>query len=327
NWYIRRNRRRFWKSEHDSDKLSAYTTLYEALVTFIKLLAPVIPFVTEVIYRNLVCSQDSEAPESIHLAEFPDYSAEQVDEALLLETDSIIKAVALGRSARNKADIKIRQPLSEIVVSGDARLLAAVERNRAQLLEELNIKSLRTDRAVADLLRYDIQPNLVVLGPRFGKELARVRAALEDLPSEEVVNAWRRGEPIRLQLEDGTITLEPSEIIIEEQAAAPYSVATSKELAVAINTELDDALLQEGIVRDLIRQVQNMRKEADLRVEERIVVGITGDGDVEESLKRFEDYFLTEVLGTGLYPKLDHPEHQKVVNLGGASVSIHIARA
>jgi isoleucyl-tRNA synthetase len=327
NWYIRRNRRRFWKSEHDTDKLSAYTTLHEALVTFIKLLAPVIPFATEAIYRNLVCSLDTEAPESIHLCEFPEYHPEQVDESLLLEIDSIIKAVALGRSARNRADIKIRQPLSEIVVSGEALLLAAIEKNQAQLLEELNIKSLRTDLAVEELIRHNIQPNLPVLGPRFGKDLGVVKTALENQPSEELVQAWRRGESILLQLEGRTVNLEPEEILVEEVAVAPYSVATSKEMAVAINTELDDELIQEGIIRDLIRQVQNMRKEADLRVEERIVVGISGDGNVEKSLTRFEDYFLSEVLGIGLYPKLEHPEHQKVVNLGGVSVSIHIARA
>ncbi len=328
NWYIRRNRRRFWKSENDQDKLAAYATLHEALVTFVKLLAPVIPFVTEVIYRNLVCALNPEAPESVHLCDFPTCQAELVDDDLLIETDSVISVVALGRSARNKANIKIRQPLSEVVVSGDARMLAAVEKNRDQLLEELNIKSLRTDVPAESFIRRGIQPNLPLLGPRLGKMVGAVIKALEEklaaghIP-EEVIGR----SAVTIEVEGETVTLEPEEILVDEEGVSPYVVATSRNLAVGINTELTNELIQEGTVRDLIRQVQNMRKEADLRVEDRIVVGISGDGHVEKSLMRFQDYFLAEVLGTRLFPKLDHPEHQKVVNLGGSDVSIHIARA
>jgi len=327
NWYIRRNRRRFWKSENDQDKLAAYITLHEALVTFVTVFAPIIPLITDVIYRNLVCAMDPEAPESVHLCGFPACQAELVDEDLLAEIDSVISVVALGRSARNKAGIKIRQPLSEVVVSGDARVLSAVEKNRKQLLEELNIKSLRTDLPAASLIRHSIQPNLPLLGPRFGRGLDKVRRALESLPLEETVARWRRREAIEIKIDDQTITLESEEILVDEESVPPYVAATSRDLAVGINTELTDELLQEGTVRDLIRQVQNMRKEADLRVEDRIVVGISGDGHVEESLTRFQDYFLAEVLGIRLFPKLDHPEHQKVVNLAGSDVSIHIARA
>jgi len=250
-----------------------------------------------------------------------------VDEDLLAEINSVISVVALGRSARNKAGIKIRQPLSEVVVSGDARVLSAVEKNRHQLLEELNIKSLRTDLPAASFIRHSIQPNLPLLGPRFGRGLDKVRRALVSLPMEETVARWRRREAIEIKIDDQTTTLESEEILVDEEGVPPYVAATSRDLAVGINTELTDELRQEGMVRDLIRQVQNMRKEADLRVEDRIVVGISGDGHVEKSLERFQDYFLAEVLGTRLFPKLDHPEHEKVVNFGGSDVSIHIARA
>ncbi|MFC1543447.1 isoleucine--tRNA ligase [Candidatus Neomarinimicrobiota bacterium] len=327
NWYIRRNRRRFWKSEHDIDKLAAYTTLHEALVTFVKLLAPIIPFVTEIIYRNLVCTLNPEAPESVHLCDFPVCQSELIDDDLLIETDSLISVVALGRSARNKANIKIRQPLSELVVSGDVRVLVAIEKNRDQLLQELNIKTLRTDLPAADFIHHSIQPNLPILGPRFGRDLDKIRRALQSLPPDEVTARWRRREPIEIEVEGNTTTLAPEEILIDDKGMSPYVVATSRELAVGINTELTDDLIQEGTVRDLIRQVQNMRKEADLRVEDRILVGISGDGHVEKSLARFEDYFLAEVLGIQLYPKLDHPEHEKAVNLGGSNVNIHIAKA
>ncbi|MFB0516705.1 MAG: isoleucine--tRNA ligase [Candidatus Neomarinimicrobiota bacterium] len=327
NWYIRRNRRRFWKSEHDTDKLAAYATLYEALVTLVKLMAPIIPFVTEAIYRNLVCAINPAAPESIHLCDFPTYRAGLIDDELLLEIGSVINIVALGRSARNKANIKIRQPLSEIVVSGDAPVITVVEKNRAQLLEELNIKDLRTDLPVESFVRYSIQPNLPVLGPRFGKDLPKVRQALDALPTGEALARWQRREPLEIEIDGRTINLEPEDILVDEEGVSPYVVATSRDFAVGINTTLTEELIQEGIVRDLIRQVQNMRKEADLRVEERILVGISGDSKVAESLKRFQDYFLAEVLGTQLLPKLDNPEHQKIINLGTAKVSIHIARA
>ncbi|MBA7631445.1 Isoleucine--tRNA ligase [subsurface metagenome] len=327
NWYIRRNRRRFWKSENDTDKLAAYTTLHEALVTFIKVFAPIIPLITEVIYRNLVCTLDPEAPESVHLCDFPTSRAELVDEDLLTEIDSVISVVALGRSARNKANIKIRQPLSEVVVSGDTRVLAAVEKNRNQLLEELNIKSLRTDVPTDSFIRRSIQPNLPLLGPRLGKMVGAVIKALEEklaaghIP-EEVIGR----SAVTIEVEGETVTLEPEEILVNEEGVPPFVAATSRDLAVGINTELTDELIQEGTVRDLIRQVQNMRKEADFKVEDRILVGISGDGHVEKSLEHFKDYFLAEVLGTGLLTKLDHPEHEKVVNLSGSDVSIHIAR-
>ncbi|MCH7859601.1 MAG: isoleucine--tRNA ligase, partial [Candidatus Marinimicrobia bacterium] len=327
NWYIRRNRRRFWKSANDSDKLAAYATLHEALVTFTKLIAPVAPFVSESIYRNLVCTFDEQAPQSVHLCDFPRYEADLADDALLMEIDNVIRVVALGRSARNKANIKIRQPLQEVVVSGEESLLADVEKNRDQLLEELNIKVLRTDSSPAQLLRFDIKPNLALLGPKFGQDLGKVRQALTDLPLEETLAKWNRREAIEISFDGRSVALAPEEILVEQEGIPPYAVASSKDVVVGINTELTEDLIHEGTVRDLIRQVQNMRKEADLKVEDRIVVGVSGDGHVAKSLDQFQDYFLAEVLGTGLFPDLDQPEHQKVVNLNGTKVSIHISRA
>ncbi len=328
NWYIRRNRRRFWKSANDRDKYAAYSTLHESLVTLVQVLAPVVPFVTEVIYRNLVCSLDDGAPQSVHLCSFPEYRADLMDQDLVREIDSLVQVVALARSARNKANLKIRQPLSEVVVSGDARVLLAVEKNRKQLLEELNIKSLRTDLPATSFIRRGIQPNLPLLGPRLGKMVGAVIKALEEkLAAGHIPEKVIGRSAVTIEVEGEAVTLEPEEILVNEDGVPPYVAATSRDLAVGINTELTDELLQEGTVRDLIRQVQNMRKEADLRVEERILVEITGDGHLSRSLQRFEGYFLAEVLGTRLVENLESPIHQKVVNLNGADVSIHIARA
>jgi isoleucyl-tRNA synthetase len=327
NWYIRRNRRRFWKSGEDADKLAAYATLYEALVTLIKVMAPVTPFVTDTIYRNLVCSFDSEAPASLHLCDFPEYQAELVDERLLGEIDTIIQVVTLGRSARNQAGIKIRQPLSEILVAGGQEVLAAVEKSRDQLLEELNIKALQTtlSELPKSILIYEMRPNLPLLGQKYGDQIPDIVKALEAMSQEERRMAKRSNAPLTLDVKGGEINLSPLEYSVEEQGRDGYAVATVRNLEVAIKTGLTEELRQEGSVRDLIRQVQNMRKEADLNVEDRIRVGITGDDHLQRSLEQFHDYFLAEVLGTKLSATLEHPVHEKVVNLNGADVQIHIA--
>ena len=206
-------------------------------------------------------------------------------------------------------------------------MLATIEKNKNQLLEELNIKSLRIDVPAEAFVHYSIQPNPMVLGPRFGREYEKVRDALKIIPSDEAIDIWRHSRSIKIDINDQTVVLEPSEFTLEEDSKGDFIAATSRELTVGINRSLSEELKQEGLVRDLIRQVQNMRKEADLRVEERIIVGISGDEFVADSLARFSDYFLAEVLGTEIFPNLEHPEHQKVVNLGGASIRIHIARA
>ncbi|MEE9465317.1 MAG: isoleucine--tRNA ligase [Candidatus Neomarinimicrobiota bacterium] len=327
NWYIRRNRRRFWKSENDQDKFAAYCTLHESLVTFAQVAAPISPFITEAIYRNLVCSLDPQAPESVHLCPFPEYQAALVDEDLIREIDTLVQVVALARSARNKANLKIRQPLDEVLVSAEPAIIAALKKNESQLLDELNIKVLRTGIAAEELVSYEIKPNPAVLGPRLGKQMGQVSQALATHDQSAMLTKWRQKEPFTLETEAGAVTLEPEEIIVTEKAIPPYAVASSREVLVGINTTLSPELIEEGTVRDLIRQVQNMRKEADLKVEERIQVGITGDAHVTQSLGRFQDYFLTEVLGTRLVKNLERPIHQKVVNLNGADVSIYIARA
>ncbi len=327
NWYIRRNRRRFWKSENDGDKMAAYTTLHEVLVTFVKVMAPVIPFLSETIYQNLVCTFDDSAPASVHLCDFPEYRADAVDEVLLKEIDSLIAVVGLGRSARSKANIKIRQPLAEILVSGEADLIAAIKKNSEQLLQELNIKTLRTDVKSEQFIQYEVQPNLRLLGPKLGPRLGNVKAKLSEYPVDEIVAKWKSRSDIEVEIDDETIVLTPEEILVEERGIEPYQVAVGKEMAVGINTEISEELKQEGLIRDLVRQVQNMRKEAELNVDDRIMVGISGDSKITSSLDRYENYFLTEVLGVKLFSELERPEFEKVVNLNGASVNIHIARA
>ncbi len=327
NWYIRRNRRRFWKSANDTDKLAAYSTLHEALVTLVQVLAPVTPFLSEAIYKNLVTTLDSDAPASVHLCPFPEYRAERVDAALLEEIDLLIQVVTLGRAARNRAGIKIRQPLQTVIICGPERVTAAIGKNRQQLLEELNIKELQIRASADALIQYELRPNLPLLGPRLGKQMGAVTAALAELPIAESVAALRKNGPLTVRVGAEQVVLAPGEVLLNEEGVAPYAVATWKDVVLAVDTSMTDELQQEGAVRDLIRQVQNMRKEAQLNVDDRIVVGIAADERISRSLSNFEEYFLAEVLGTQLSSSLEHPDHQKVVNLNGADVQIHIARA
>ncbi|MCH8327645.1 MAG: class I tRNA ligase family protein, partial [Candidatus Marinimicrobia bacterium] len=327
NWYIRRNRRRFWKSANDADKRAAYVTLHEALVTLVKIMAPVTPFVSEAIYQNLVARHDPDAPPSVHLCEFPATQPGRVDEALMGDIDILVEVVSLGRAARNQAGLKIRQPLSEVAVTGPPELMAAVEKYESQLLEELNIKRLRTDLARPELVAYDVQLNLPVLGPKLGPAMSAVRSAVEAMDSDELVARVQQGKTVAIHAGDAVYDLEPGELLLIESGIEPWSAATSRDIIVGVNCELTVDLRDEGLVRDLIRQVQNMRKEADLNVEERIRVGISSGSEMERSLNRHGDYFLAEVLGTELTASLEHPAHEKVVHLNGVEVQIHIAPA
>ena len=329
NWYIRRNRRRFWKSDNDQDKMAAFSSLHEALVTLVKVLAPIIPFVTESIYRNLVCSVDSGAPESVHMCAFPEADDSMVDEDLIRDIGAVVQIVSLGRAAREKAKIRVRQPLSRLVVFGSKHVRLAVTKYADQIMEELNVKEVIPSERFNAFADKEINLNREVLGPKYGQLLPLIDARLRELiDAGGIPEDWRGTQPLPSLLVDGTpIELQPEEVHFQYLARKPFEIAHSKSVLVGINTELTTELIEEGTVRDLIRQVQNMRKEVALSVEQRIVVGVSGNEHVERSLARFQDTFLAAVLGTRLYPKLDQPEHEKVVNLGGAEVSIHIARA
>ncbi len=327
NWYIRRNRRRFWKSANDADKRAAYVTLHEALVTLVKVMAPVTPFVSEAIYRNLVAQRDPDAPPSVHLCEFPVYQPERVDVALLADIDNLVQVVSLGRAARNQAGLKIRQPLSEVAVAGPPELIGAIERYESQLLEELNIKRLRTDLPRSALMTYEVQPNLPVLGPKLGPALSAVRGAIDAMEREDLIARVKQGETVTVNLGDSAYELQPGDLLLRESGIKPWSAATSRDITVAVHCELTRELRDEGLVRDLIRQVQNMRKEADFNVEDRIRVGVSSGSEMERSLNRHGDYFLAEVLGIELTNSLEHPAHEKVVSLNGVEVQIHIALA
>ncbi|HET9495326.1 MAG TPA: isoleucine--tRNA ligase, partial [Chloroflexia bacterium] len=308
NWYVRRSRRRFWKSESDSDKLSAYSTLYEVLVTLAKVIAPIMPFLSEEMYQNLVRSggRNADAPESVHHCAYPEMDASLVDRRLLDDVALAQRVVSLGRSARNKASVKVRQPLREIVVrvpnSADEEAMRRIE---PQVLEELNIKKIELTPEVGDLITYVIKPNFAQLGPKYGKRLGAVREALAALEPAEVAARVQAGEPVSVKVagESEPVELLPTEIVVETREREGFAVAQEGGLVVALDTELDDDLLREGLARDLVRVINDMRKSAGFDVSDRITtyVRVEGpeDGDrslAEGALESFRDYIAAETL-------------------------------
>ncbi|MBF6611947.1 MAG: isoleucine--tRNA ligase [Chloroflexi bacterium] len=314
NWYVRRSRRRFWKSESDGDKLAAYSTLYEVLVTLSKLIAPIMPFMAEEIYQNLVRSDaDSAAqnPESVHHCAYPQADESLIDHRLLADTSLAQRVISLGRAARNKAGIKVRQPLREIMVRAPSKVDdEALRRLEGQVLEELNVKRMVITSQVGDLITYVIKPNLPLLGPKYGKRLGAIRSALSMGEPAGIAAQVEAEELVKLYLdgEEEPVELLPGELLVETREREGFAVAQEGGLVVALDTELDDALLQEGVARDLVRVINDMRKSADFDVSDRIYTyyklnnsdGDEASGIVRGALAGFGSYIQSETLSTEL---------------------------
>ncbi|MDQ3863482.1 MAG: isoleucine--tRNA ligase [Actinomycetota bacterium] len=318
NWYVRRSRRRFWKGEDDQDKKAAHSTLYECLFTVTKLTAPFTPFVAESLYQNLVVNVDEEAPESVHLADWPEYREELIDRDLSERMGDARRIVALGRAARNAAAIKTRQPLREVVVvphetpEDDKALTrlalqAQLEPLKEIVLDELNVKELTFGEA-EDVIAYDLKPNLGVVGPKYGRLVPGLRAALADAAPEAGARA-AAGESISVSVEGEEITLSPEELLVEPRQREGYVLEREGGLSVALRTDLDVELVDEGLVRELVHRVQNLRREKGFEIEESIRVGLSGNPRVSSLLEgRWGDYFKAEVLARELALDAGIPE-------------------
>jgi isoleucyl-tRNA synthetase len=306
NWYVRRSRRRFWKGEDDQDKKAAHSTLYECLVTVTKLTAPFTPFIAEALYQNLVVNLSEEAPASVHLADWPEYREDLIDRDLSDRMSAARRVVGLGRAARNAAAIKTRQPLREVVVvdeapdgTGSSRVKEGVESLKEIVLDELNVKELAFGKA-EDVVAYDLKPNLGVVGPRYGRLVPGLRAALAEAGPEVGARA-AAGESISVSVEGEVITLSPEELLVEPGQREGYALEREGGLSVALRTDLDARLVDEGLVRELVHRVQNLRREKGFEIEESISVGLSGNPRVSSLLEgRWGDYFKAEVLAKEL---------------------------
>lgn len=335
NWYVRRSRRRFWKSEADNDKAAAYATLYHVLVTLVRLLAPFIPFTTEAMYQNLVRNVTPEAPQSVHHTFWPTADAGALDRELLDKMRLAITVASLGRAARSTADIKLRQPLANARVNvGTQREKEAIIELRDVLAEEINVKEIEVVSEVGELVKYVILPNNRVLGPKYQADFPRVRQALLALDPAQAATTLQEEGKLTITVDGRDITLDQDEVLVQTESRGGLAVASDRGVTVAVNTELTPELVQEGYARDLVRTINNMRKEAGLEIEDRVHLRYQppANQDVAAALQRFGDYISQETLALSLEAledgsKPSFDSYQETVNVGDADFTIALTRA
>ena len=303
NWYLRRSRRRFWKSESDSDKVAAYQTLHECLSVIAKLLAPAMPFLSDKLYRDLVAAIDSDAPESVHLADWPKVDKNLIDHDLVTEMRLVKTLVRMGHSARNNASVRVRQPLAEVSfgVPSDKDGEIAL-RYREPIAEELNVKQVKLLEAGADMLEYRLKP-VDTLGRELRKDFPPVRKAIVEASAEQA-KTWGKtllaDGTIQIEANGKTFDLNKDQIIVQQSGAEGFAVAESGGYLAALKTELSEELLQEGLAREVVRRVQQLRKDADLDIADRIEVVYQASTGLQAAMESFNGYITVETLASSM---------------------------
>ena len=297
NWYVRRSRERFWAKGMEEDKVNAYMTLYETLVSFVKLAAPMVPFITESIYRNLVCSVDKTAPESVHLCAYPVANPSFILKDLEENMEEVLSIVKLGRAAREKAQVKNRQPLSVMYISGGKPLGKEYE---SIVREELNVKSIDFKEDLSSFTAYIFKPQLKTVGPKYGKHLQEIRNYLTALDSKEGMQALSSGA-IRFTAKDGTeVSLTREDLLIESTKKDGYITEEDGKYTVVLDTNLTEELKEEGFLREIISKVQTMRKEAGFEVTDRIRLFAKGNEKLIPLMRKSEKELSAAVLAETL---------------------------
>ncbi len=301
-WYLRRSRRRFWKSESDADKQSAYNSLYAALVTLAKLLAPSMPFLAEELYQNLVSTQDAGAPESVHLSDWPAFDEALIQPILNHDMQLIMNLASLGHAARSQASIKVRQPLAEAafaVTSGEER--RALQQYAGLLEDELNVKHVRILGSAGEAVSYSLNPLPKQLGQKYKAKLPAVSRAILALDAEKSARSLLDGKPVSISLEGEALEILPSEVEVRTSARSGYEVASSGPYFCALSTRLTPELIQEGLAREFVRRIQELRKQAGLEVAERIHLYVQASPKLAEAIRSFQDYICAETLAIELH--------------------------
>ena len=293
NWYVRRSRERFWAKGMEQDKINAYMTLYTALVTTAKAAAPMIPFMTEDIYQNLVRSIDKDAPESVHLCDFPAVEESQIDRQLEADMDEVLKIVVLGRAARNTANLKNRQPIGKMFVKADHEL----SRFYVEIIEEeLNVKSVEFVEDVRSFTTYSFKPQLKTVGPKYGKQLGNIRKALAEIDGNAAMDTLKEKGALTFDFGGETVVLKEEDLLIDMAQAEGYVSESDNQVTVAMDTNLTPELVEEGFVRELVSKIQTMRKEAGFEVTDHIQVYQAGNDRIAELLEGHKETIAREVL-------------------------------
>ena len=293
NWYVRRSRERFWAKGMEQDKINAYMTLYHALVTIAKTAAPMIPFMTEDIYQNLVRSVDKDAPESIHLCDFPTVNEAWIDKDLEADMKELLEIVVLGRACRNTANIKNRQPIGTMYVKAEKKMS---EFYTDIIADELNVKEVKFADDVESFISYSFKPQLRTVGPKYGKLLGGIRQALIDINGTAAMNELRTNGVLKLDINGNDVELTEEDLLIETAQTEGYVSESDGETSVVLDTNLTPELIEEGFVREIISKIQTMRKEAGFEVMDKIVVYAHGNDKIQDVMKAHEDEIKSEVL-------------------------------
>ena len=297
NWYIRRSRRRFWRSENDSDKKEAYDTLYRVLMTVVKVACPLIPFVTEAIYLNLRTDKD---PESVHLCDYPEYNEDERDFKLEDEMEIIMKTIEMGRALRAVSNLKVRQPLKEfVVVSRNAQHRENLEKNRDIILEELNVKDVKVRADESDLVSYSAKANFKVLGAKLGKSMKEVASIIQSFTDGDIASILD-GKAKTLAYSNGEISITEGDLVVQRKEKEHVKVLNEGEITVGFDTEVTRDLYLEGIARDLVRLIQTERKESGFDVSDHISLTLWGDEDFREAVDAFSAFISKETLCSSL---------------------------
>jgi isoleucyl-tRNA synthetase len=277
----------------------AYLTLYECLKVAHELMAPFVPFLAEHVYQNLVRSVDRDAPVSVHMSAWPEALDDRDDQDLLHDIGVVQKVVGLARAARGQSGVRTRQPLSRLLVRApDDRAAKALADHRDQVLEELNVKEMEFIARDAGLVNYRIKPNLPKLGKAYGKLVPKIRQTLEAADGAAIAGAAARGETFDIEVDGRTIPLTAEDVLVETSSAEGYACGEDGGYLTALDTTLNDELIREGLAREMIRTVQEARKQAGLEVSDRIALGISGSAGVEAVLAEYRDYLMSETLAT-----------------------------
>ncbi len=295
NWYVRRSRERFWAKGMEQDKINAYMTLYTCLVTLSKIAAPFVPFMTEQIYQNLVVGEFADAPESIHLCDFPTVDESLIDAELEANMERVLDVVVMGRACRNASNVKNRQPLPAMYIKAPWQLS---EFYTDIIADELNVKKAEMKDDVRDFSSYSFKPQLKTLGPKFGKQLGEIRNLLSSIDGNAAMDELNETGTLKLALSTGEAVLEKDDLLIEVAQVEGYESTSDYGITVVLDLHLDQDLLEEGIIREMVSKIQTMRKEADFEVMDMITIFVDGSEKILDILGRKKDLMLRDVMAT-----------------------------
>ena len=328
-WYVRRSRRRFWKNDSGADKQAAYSTLYNALTTLAKLFAPAMPFLAEELYQNLVRAVDETAPESVHLADWPKVMDEFIDESINRDMELIMRVVSLGHSARQKANRKVRQPLAEAAFSvGNPAERKALMNNMDVIADELNVKRVRLLDSSTEALTHTIKPLPKQLGQKYGNKYPAIQKAILAMNAEEVASILQSGSPVKVEVDGETYDILSDEVEVKAMAREGFAVAEQGAYVAALVTDLTPELVAEGLAREFVRRVQDLRKAAELDVADRVELFVEASAGLRSAVEAHEAYIKTETLTTKL-TFASPPQNASIVNdeFEGEKVKVGLVKA